>query len=485
MAEVQVNTFNDFSVAATESYPLISSMSFMLKPQVGATLFDINPLESDTGEMMKMGLMKEVMGEQIVHHEANKRFDAPFVNTDTVTANVYGVASVGNGDPALYSGLDYIQLALASHSPSSGTTGAPTNSLSKPRAGQLIQFKNRSVWRIQGKRTSVAGAHRLYLQKVVSTDPSLALTITNASGTFGGDQFAVFTTAFEEATYGMQDGQVPTSKTYTNTLQNFNELYKVTDFQERNETYPLNWQGKVINFVYEKGISDTEVSFAFQEDNGLFFTPKDDGALTGFDPSGNSVSVTTTQGYLPNLELNAQKLFYDNNPTIALFEQMIRLRRKLHQGRECLLQCGFEFILRAKDIVTQFGVNGGMVYNRQALDLNINQIKIGDFTFNIKELRILNHPEISSIPGFPYPYYFIIAPMDKTKDPKTGIMRDAFCILYKKQVGGGARGHYKIWETGGNAAVPTNTQQNRVISISSRKGMQVVGATRFILGKKA
>ncbi len=473
----EVNTFNDFSIAAQENYPLISLMSFTLKPQVGANLFDVNPLESDTGDMFKMGLMEEVKGEEIIHHEANKRFSAPYLNSSTTVTDVYGTVS-WNGAT-----LDYIQLATESHSPStSGSAGG----YSYPRAGQLIQFKNGDVWRIQYKLTTTPNAHRLYITKLKTTNSALSSTITLSGSTYGGDQFSVFTTAFEEATSGMQSGIVPTSKTYVNTLQSFSERYEITDFQERNETWPLNWQGKTINFTYQKGINDTEVRFAVQEDMGLFLTPQADSSAVAYDTAGVAQRLTTTQAYLPNLELNAQKLYYDNNPTLALFEQIIRLRRKMNQGPKCLVQHGFEFGLKVKDILNQFGVNGGMTYDRQDVDLGINKVKFpGDFEFALKELRMLNHPDFTYLAGFPYPWYFIIAPMDKTKDPKTNIMLNAFSIIYKKMVGRGARGHYKIAEYGGNSEAGTDEKNWRFVKISSRKGTRVVGASRFILGRKA
>lgn len=476
----EVNTWQDFAVAAREENPLISQMSFLHKPQVGPTMFDVNPLETDIGEMFKMGLMEEVKGEEIIHHEASKRFDAPYVNTSGTQASVFGTASTGNGDDTLYTGLDYIQLDPLSHSPQSGASALK---YSYPRTGQLIQFKNKGVWRISGKRESVAGAHRLYLAKINSSVPSLTNTITNAASVFGGDQFAVIGSAFEEASYGMQKGIVPSSKTYTNYLSRFAEYYDQTDVESTNETYPFMYQGKEINFIYPRGFSDTEMRFAFLESAGLFLTPRGQD-IPGFDKNGSAVVMNTTQGYMPNLELNAPKLYYDNNPTVALFEQIIRLRRKLNQGRECMMQCGYEFLLKAKDIITQFGVNGGMVYNRSALDLNIDQVKIGGFTFNMKELTILNHPDITAIPGFNYPWYFIIAPMDKTKDAKTGIMKDAFTIMWKKSIGGGSRGHYQMFTLGAMADTPTDDQNVRRIHIRSSKGTRVVAASRFILGQR-
>jgi len=477
----EVNTWNDFSVAAREENPLISSMSFIHKPQVTAEMFNINPLETDLGNMFKMGLMEEVKGEEIIHHEASKRFDAPYVNTSATVGNVYGVASVGNGDPALYDGKDYIQLAQTSHSP---TTGDLAYQYSYPRVGQVIQFKNKGVWRITGKRTTgYAGLHRLYLDKVLSTSPALSATITLAAGVYGGDQFAIIATAFEEASHGMQTGIVPTSKTYTNYLQQFTDYYDQTDFESSNETYPFVWEGKTINFVFPRGFADTETRFAFTEEAGLFLTPRGS-AIPGFDKNGNAVTISTTQGYMPNLELNAPKLYYDNNPTVGLFEQIIRLRRKQNQGKVCLMKCGYEFLLKAKDIITQFGVNGGMTYNRADLDLNINAVKIGGFEFKMQEMAILNHPDVTALPGFNYPWYFVIEPMDKTKDAKTGIMQNAFTVMWKKQQGGGARGHYKMFMTGADADTPTDDQAVRRIHIRSRKGTRLVAATKFILGQR-
>lgn len=472
----EVNTFNDFSIASREENPLISNMSFLLKPQVGANLFDVNPMESDLGDFMKMGLMREVKGEEIIHHETNKRYTSVSLNSDTTVGNVYGVQSGG-----IFDGLDYIQLSAASHSPSTGTNAGK---YSYPRTGQLVEFKNGAVWRIAGKLETTANQHRLYITKVQATYPALSATITLVGSTHGGDVFAVYGYAFEEATYGMLKGLVPTTKTYTNTLQTFYDFYNITDFQERNQTYPLKIGNKVVEFWYVKGLDDTEQRFLFNECYGLFLTPKDDGNLEAYDGDGNTYPVGTTQGYIPNLKLNAAKLYYDNTPTIALFEQIIRLRRKLHQGRKALMHVGYEFELLAKDVISEFGKQGGLVYNRKAVDLNINQVLIGNFEFNIRELQTLNHPEVTAIEGFPYPYYFIVAPMDKTKDPKTNIMKDAFSIIYKKQIGKGARGHYKIWETGGNSMAGTDAQLARNIHISSRKGTQVVGGSRHILGRR-
>ena len=112
-----VNTYRDFSFASREEYPIISNIEFLLQPQIVQDLFNVNPLETDLGDFMKMGLMESVEGEEIIHREKRKLLDAPYLNTDTVQTNVYGTASVGNGDPAAFAGLQYVQLAPSAHTP--------------------------------------------------------------------------------------------------------------------------------------------------------------------------------------------------------------------------------------------------------------------------------------------------------------------------------------------------------------------------------
>lgn len=480
----EVNTYQNFSIASSEKFPLISNFSFMLKPDVSSTLFGVNPLETDAGDLMKMGRMVEVFGEDepgIIHHEDNEIFDTPIVNTSVTQADVYGTASQGNGDPVLYTGKAYIQLAPESHSP---TTGANAGKFSYPRVGQTIQFKNGGHWRITGKRETVDGAHRLYLDKINSNTPDLSATITQVGGTYGGDLFILPSSVWEEGTAGQQTGLVPTTKTYKSYLQTFFDRYEVTDWQARNKTYPMKWQGKIQNFVYPRGFEKTEIRFGFSEDYGLFLTPRGEN-IPGFDENGNPISMSTTQGYIPNLETNAPKLYYDSNPTVNLFRQIARLRRKLMQGPRMHLQYGAEFGINVEDLISQFGVNGSMVYDRKDVDLGIRTIRTSGMTIHMKEMRIFNHPKFAGAPGFPYPHYFVIAPYDKISDPKGGVPRNAFEIIYKKLIGGGNRDHYKIWEGGALADVPTSSQLKKFVYIASRKGMRVVGASKFILGKPA
>lgn len=475
----EVNTYNDYAIAATEATPLISNFNFWMKPAIGSELFDVNPLESDWGDFMKMGLMVPVDAEEIIHHEGASLFDVPVVKTDATQGNVFGTQSGGD-----FNGYQYIVLGTESHSPQTGTHAGK---FSYPRQGQHIMFNNNAEWRIAGVDKNTAFAHKLFLQKVVATMPTLAETITSAGGVFGGNRFIIPHNSWEEATRGQQEGLVPAPKAWTSWLQTFTEKYKVTDLAQGNRTYPFKWRDQTINFTYVKGIEDTEIRMAAAMDNGLFIANKDDGNLSNIDPeTGEARSVYTTNGYIQNLESNAQKIYYDTTPGVSLFRQIGRFRRAQQQGGRVMIFAGSEVMFTMEDLFSTLGVNGAMLYNRQAVDLGVNTIKTGGVTYFIKPLNVLDHPKFLGAPGFPYPHYFIVAPMDKINDPKTNIPRNAFQVIYKKATGVGARGWYKIWETGANSNSGSGVdgQVIRRIHIYAHLGMQVAGATKHILGKR-
>lgn len=477
-----VNTYRDFSFAAQEAYPVISNIEFLLEPQIVKDLFNINPLQTDIGDFMKMGLMEMVEGEEIIHREQRRIIDAPFINSDTTQANVFGVASVANGDPAAFVGLQYVQLAASAHTPTSGDL---TNTFSYPRAGQIIEFRGQYFWRIQGKRETVANAHRLYLTKLIATNPDLSSIITLVGSTYGGDQISVPSNGFEEASFGQRTGLLPVFTNIRSYISVFGEKYSTTDKQIGNKTYPIvdPATGQTINFWHVIGAKNTEENFMLQIAAGLFVVPKADSSAVAYDPiSGTNKTLATSGGYIPILVANAPGKQYDDNVTLALFKDLARLRNRLNQAGDSMVWHGPEFAYRVSDLITQIGDNGSIVYDHKAVDLEINTIKIPGSAFNLKSLRILDNPQLTNLAGRPYPWYFIVKPMDKKEDAKTGIPMDCFTIMYKKQFGGGARGFYKIWQTGALAPVPTSEERVCNTNYAAQQGIRVVAASKHILG---
>lgn len=477
-----VNTYRDLSFAATEEYPIISNIEFILEPQIVKTLFNVNPLETDLGDFMKMGLMESVEGEEIIHREKRKLLDAPYINTSSTQGDVYGTASVINGDPAAFAGLQYIQLAASAHTPTSGDLA---NLYTYPKPGMIIEFRNRNFWRIQGKRTSIANADRLYISKMIAASTALSDLITNVGGTYGGDQITLPTNLFEEATWGMQTGTLSATKNYRSYLSTFGEIYTTTDKQIRNKTYPIEDpdSGRTINYYYEIGARDTEQRFMTYEAAGLFVVPAGDASFVAYDPvSGTNKTVINSDGYISVLEASAPHKQYGQSITLSLFKDLGRLRNRLNQNGNAMTWHGPEFGFNVADLILEIGKNGSIVYNQKDIDLGISTIKIPGSEYYLKPLRILDNPSITNLPGRQYPWYFIIKPMDQTQDAKTGVPMDAFTIMYKVQDGDGARGHYKIWYTGAYSPRGGSTQRVRQVNYASEKGIRVVGAEKHILG---
>lgn len=480
-----VNTYRDFSFASQDNYPIISNIEFLLEPQIVRDLFNVNPLDTDIGDFMAMNLMESVEGEEIIHREKRSMLDAPFLNTSTTVTDVYGTASIGNGDPAAFATLNYVQLAASAHTPTSGDF---QNLKSSPRPGEVIEFNNGSFWRIQGKRESVANAHRLYITKLVDSYPSLANTITLVGSTYGGDQITIPSDAYEEASWGMQTGKLPVFKVYRSYMSTFGELYETTDKQLRNKTYPIKdpRTGSVINFWYEIGARDTEESFVLKEAMGLFIVPKADTSAVAYDPiSGTNKTLATTDGYYRVLDANAPHKQYDDNITFSFYNDLARIRNRQSQGPNCQLWYGMEYGNLVSDMLTKLGKNGSMEYDRDDLKLNFRRLEIPNGNFDHKPLRILNHPKLTNIPGRPYPWNFIIKPVDKTEDAKTGVPLNSFTIMYKVQDGGGAMGHYKVWYTGAYAPSAPSQQRVRQVNYASEKGIRVVGAEKHIFGESS
>lgn len=485
MAVLTTNTYRDFSFASTESYPVISNIEFLLEPQIVKELFHVNPLETDIGDFMKMGLMEAVEGEEIIHREKRKIIDAPFINSDTTVANVYGTASVINGDPAAFVGLNYVQLAATSHTPSADGAPSTAGTKSYPRRGMIIEFANKAFWRIQGKRDTVANAHRLYITPLQAGYPSLAATLTVIGSTVGGDQITLPTINMEEDSFGIDEGTIPVFTNIRSYLSTFAEMYKTTDKQLGNKTWPIQdpESGKLINFWYEIGAYDTEKKFLLYEQMGCFAVPQADSAAVAYDPiSASNKTLVTGIGYIPVLEANAPHKQYDDNVNLSLFHALARLRNRLNQEQSSMLLYGPEFGYRASDMITTLGINGSIVYDHNDVDLGIKTIRIPGADFNTKPLRILQNPQLTDLPGRIYPWYFIIKPMTQVQDAKTGIPLEAFTIMYKKQEGGGARGHYKVWMTGGMSPMANTRERARIIDYHSEKGPRVVGASKHILG---
>lgn len=484
-----MSDFNNLAFAATESRPLISSLSTLgltRQPDNLREMFDFYPMQTDIGHMAALGRYRQVEAESgdIYHHEKAKIIEGPTINTSATVAQVYGVGSgniTSEGKVVSVTGIDYIQIDPSSHTPSNGSDAGK---YSYPRVGDTIQFTNLAVWYVYAKDEANANAHRLYIVKMDSSYPALSATIPLVGGVYGGTRFSIIGDAWEERTEGRQSGLVSAYSKYAAYLQTFTDKYEITDQAENVKMIEMKVGGKMVKFHYEIGLSDTEERFMFKEALGLFVTPRSNVTL----PDGKIVE--TTQGFIPALEASAKKLYYSSTPTIELFYEINRQKRKLYQRPESHLYFGQEFGNKTTTFLADFIKDTGTSYSTDGkaisdIDLNFQTIKLAGHTYKMRELEILSHADTLGLDGMPYQDYFFVIPTNPTKDPKSGKLNYPFTMLYAPTKGMGARGHYKIFEKGYNSQHGTGERYNREIHLYSRKGTQVAGARQIIFGKPA
>lgn len=442
---------------------LVSSLDLIHKPEVFNKLVGRYPLQTDIDWLEDMGKLIPVNADEYNHHEEDELIP------------VQVIASAANG-----SGSDVdVTLASASHSNSGAN--------SFPREGNLVQFKNLATGLIIEKDITTPSAHVLTIRPLNSSQNVQTAAVA-------GDSFIVYSGAFEEGTSGFQETVIPTTNKVSNKLQTFSEFFKVTSHEEANQTWvtftnPVT--GKKEARYYVKGEADTADRFRMQEVQGLFLSPQSDSSLT----DKNSNKVQTTKALIPTLVDSANLLDYTTGPTMSTYDNIIKVLNSNYAAQGEFMMCeGLNFSLANKNFHIDFAKNGAINYNtfgggdkgnKKAISLGFSSISFSGVTFHIKRLNILSHAGTTAAPGFPYPDYFIIIPMGTGMDPKSKEMIDYFGIRYKKLGGKGVRDHWKIWETGGGSDAGTDSSLTRKVNYASVKGLQVFGAKRYILGRKA
>lgn len=439
--------------ASNQNDSLISALDTVHKPEIYNKLVGQYPRQRDINWIKEMGKLIEVAQTDFTHHEENEIFDSPII------------ASKSNSGSNVI-----VTLASASHYNSGAN--------SFPRVGNLVQFKNKVTGLIIAKSEAVASAHTITVAPVNSSQDVQSAAVAL-------DTFIVYSSAFEEGTSGFTKSVIPTLTKITNSLQIFSEFHEVTSSEETNQTwitYSNPDTGQTENRYFIKGEADTADRFSIQEDLGLFITPKSDAGLL----DANSNVVRTTRALLPHLEANSNLMDYADEPSMSLYDNIIKVLNRNYAVKEYIMGEGLNFSLKNKNFHVDFAKNGAINYNSfggaadRALKLGFKSIEMAGFTFHIKTLDILNHAKTTAATGFPYPDQCIMIPMGKAYDSKAAQYVDYFAVRYKKMPGAGSRGDYKIWETGGASKAGTDSSLKRRINYASEKGLQVFGAKRYI-----
>lgn len=447
--------------------PLISTLSFVHKPEVLAQLVPRYPRQSFLGFLQLMNRMVPVEQTNYTSTEENRILNPITVGTFTNGSGTSVVITLGVGsyfvDPVTSANYSY------------------------PRVGDILQFTNGTIGYITAKNPATPGAHTITVSPI-----SAAYSVQTACNV--GDQIAITSMGFAEGGSGPTEMLIPQIDTFTNNTQIYQDFANTTSSEEGNRTwvgykYPEGHPnaGQVGDFYYIKAEGDTVVRFNLKRELGSLTNDMGDGSI--IDPQGSTFPIRFTRGFIPTLRAYGQGLDYVGQPGMGTFDSIVRLMNKNYSARENMLLMGLNFGLGFKNFGVDVLKNGSVIYN-QSTGKEMDTISLGfktlefstGHTFHTQVLDALAHADSTGLPGMAFPDLAMIVPMsEKVTDKVTGTSMDVFALRYKKPKGKGANKFWKYWETGGNSDAGTDNTLQRRINLQCEEGAQVYGAARCVL----
>lgn len=455
--------FSTGFAAPTENTVIVTSFDYTYKPQVFKKLVSRFPDQYELGWLKEFGMKEAVQGQDYNWLENNLAFDAP---------TIASIAQSGATTSMV------ITLAAQSHQ-SSGT-------VSYPRLKDTVQLLNGYDGLVVAKDTTNASAH------TITVKPSKNISYaTFAAGIAANQQFFISGSASAEGVDIARDSIIPTTTTYTNKLQKFEETYAVT-FEDRTNATWTEFEnpdtGEKGNALYYKGCFETETRLGMTREVALFLGAGSDSTLTDAATGGNPVKKT--EGLLATADSRATQQSYGTSINTTFYEQVRLNGTKNHSGDEYLQLQGQRFGLLATNFLVDWGKNGSIIYaNPEAtkvVDAVFGQFNYGTLRVKFKDLNILNHNEMAGAPGFDYQDRAILLPTQKKFNKKMGVDMAVFTMMYKEQYGEGANADIKFWETGAYATKKaTNTIPIQQLNWVSDVGARTAAAKEIINVRKA
>jgi hypothetical protein len=428
----------------------VSALNLVHKRELFKKVYNKFPDEVYFGFLEEMGRMIPVEQETYSWYEKESIFEAPVI------------ASKANGTGSAV----LVTLAAASHD-EGGT-------VSYVREGDIVQFANGTTGYVQVKTTTTPGAHVLTIQPTAADQNVQTAAVAT-------ETFIIQSSAFGEGT-GQPEGLTPKIYTASNKVQIFKNSTPIITGSEDTSTVEFEINGKP--YYSELAEEDTAMMHRAKEEMGLLWNKIDGGALV----DKNGVNVRITNGLIPGIAASGIAHNYTDAPTSLDMKSIVKKLDAVGGSDENILLAGIDLNLSADDIVTNIqqenAISYDMIGGKRVAEIHgFDSLKYGGYTFHKKLMKLFSHPKLGGATGFTWSTTGILCPLDKLRDPTSQKMEYAFAVRYKNAPGRN-RG-YKTWETGANAATPTDDQDVRKRHYLSEKGGQYMGLNRYALIKKA
>jgi len=437
---------------ATGSVVTNELMSFYdtAKPQISNIVYYNHKYILPMNIFKTLGLTREIMGESAQH------FEAGWIHPNFHAQATVG--AVGAGNPLTFQ----------------VSTNDVVDDTVYPRVNDTVLFKNKTSGQISAV-THVGTGN--YTVTVVPDRPTYNLSIT------AGDAVWITGNAFAEGTGG------PSARTTGRELLQFplqivKETWAATGTALTNQQWFEKDQFGNMRDVYNSGYLDGE--FRFLEQLG------DTAVFGAVNLNSGSASRMYSMDYVAST--SGKTLPYvGGNYGINELKENIRYAQKKASGVKFLALIAPELNLSMttglSDVFSQnpnlFGTVGTSEYSSvfkagyeneakmMGVDINFSKVSYGGYNFHLCPVHQWGLEVNGGADGFKQTGYGFFIPLTKSQDAE-GTMRDRFVMTYKKKDKWNRA--MKVWETGANAAVPTNDVDNLVVNFLGHWGTEFFGA---------
>jgi hypothetical protein len=330
------------------------------------------------------------------------------------------------------------------------------------------------------------------------------LSVNHTNGTFTAKPLEVW--AFSDATNGgvkipsiivyreVAEGSDmpaeslrPETWRYENSVMIMNDKFEMTGTTATDRVWfnVVDADGKVVGSHYGlKGESDTAIRFEnYQE--GVLFSGKNPskasgslGAVEGL--KGTSGLENDLKSYAINVDLGGQAITGSN------IDNLIKFMNRNKAARENCWYAGIDQRFNLDDFLASQnaahigGTDFGTFANNQDafMYLGFSGFERGGYKFALKTYEPFNEAEMLGFEGFNYTKSAFIIPMDKGRDPKTGVQVPSIGMRYKALDGYNRK--IEVFPLGGADGVYTNGVDSKSINYRTHIGFESFAQNRMV-----
>jgi len=453
----------------------------MFKPEVSDIFVERFGRQDITGLLDMIGQKNQVSNIEFSHQEQDR---------------IHGVFRVASAASAAAGSADVVMtinsaVSNYSYNGQSPYPTADTFSTTMPQVYDIIEVKG-----YQAIVKSVSAATLTLIPSDTTVDkPAISAT----------DDIIILGNAFPEYSSGAEsiNSQV---LDYTGYLQIMRGKHRVTGTAQNIRTWAefTGKNGEKGYFWYLQGMRDEYHRFLNKRE-AILLAGKRINNLAGLAGAGTASigdfnSITTTEGYIPQIEANGIVEGYASaGITLSDIDRLTKNLQTFRGDTENYLfvshslKLGIDALMKSEFIGTTSGTgsNGGLSFNQfngkeeQFVKFSFKGFEYGGYNFAMKVLDTFSDPSFMGYSGGKYKDLGIVTPMGNTvtynrMNSTTSATVPSLRVNYLGDQDGGSR-YYKEWIDGNGMGVSTNDKDGFDVHMLSHVGLEAFALNRHAL----